>query len=1055
MKNFSIILLFGVALGFVHLSFSQSSPPEIISYQGVARDASGNILPNQPIGLKLLIHQGSAGGTIVFTENHAVTTNSLGLFTIEIGSNSSLSTINWANGPYFLEVQMDPTGGTSYVSIGTQQLLSVPYALYAKNSFSAAIALDSYSTQNAPPFTFTSSSSISGATLSLTQGINTATTSISFPLTPTTSISMSSSGIASVTPPTGTSFTVHVAQPSFTSTDGITNITGTYPNYSVTTTPTLNFNTSNNELSISGGNTVTIPSSTYAAGNGISITGNTITNTAPDQTINIIPSNTVVNISSAYPNYTVGVVTPTLYNGTNVSITGSYPNFTISATPSLSIIGNTLSITGGTPVTIPASPTPTIIGNGITAVTPTTGASFTISTPTPTFANGTGINVNGTYPNYTITNTAPNQTVNITPSNTVVNVSGSYPNYVIGVVTPTLNSGGITFVSGTYPNYTISTPAPTLNITNGTNQATLSISQGTATSTKTLTFPASSISISGTGVATVSPTSPASSFTVNVPAPTLSASTSTTGITTLTINQGSGVNTTTFDISPAINNKAWSILGNSGTTAGTNFIGTTDAKDLVFKTSNTERMRIASNGNIGIGTSSPLYPLHTTYTGSLSTTHFIDYTANSTSSPNSGIYVYSQNNLSGDIMGGMFWVYGSNTASNSKGVVAFNTASSASNIAIDAQSIGSSGGTNIGGYFSASGSTNNYAAIFDQGDVGVGTSSPESKLHVATPSSAQTKILQLGNGNQPAFEWIFDIDGSANFRLKNENPTSPFLYLGANNYDIFGINTSSPIGNADFVVSYNSAHSTGYAGMYVNSASGGYPFYGYAKGGTGSIWTYVNNSNNWVVYNSGDRMVITPSGNVGIGITSPSSPFHVEANVNNYIDRIVNSNTGTNAYGLLVNLQGFSVPTPTANYFIGFATGGFIRGTITGNGSSGVSYNTTSDRRLKENINNFNNALTIIEKLEPKIYNFIGSSKTEHGFIAQDLLEIYPEVVSGSPNEDPKEKPLMVDYSKFTPLLTAGLKELMQLTKEQQKQIDILLKEVEYLKEELKKIKKE
>ncbi|GAB4198679.1 MAG: hypothetical protein Fur0023_00160 [Bacteroidia bacterium] len=131
--KFSLVLFVWAAFSFVK---AQSSPPEILSYQGIARDASGNILANQPIGIQLIIHQGSAGGTPVFTAAHSVITNSLGLFTLEIGSVNSLTfqSIDWSQGPYFLEVQIDPTGGTNYVSIGTQQLLSVPYALYAKKS---------------------------------------------------------------------------------------------------------------------------------------------------------------------------------------------------------------------------------------------------------------------------------------------------------------------------------------------------------------------------------------------------------------------------------------------------------------------------------------------------------------------------------------------------------------------------------------------------------------------------------------------------------------------------------------------------------------------------------------------------------------------------------------------------------------------------------------------------------------------------------------------------------------------------------------------------------
>src|SRR5207249_10608785 len=71
-----------------------------------------------------------------------------------------------------------------------------------------------------------------------------------------------------------------------------------------------------------------------------------------------------------------------------------------------------------------------------------------------------------------------------------------------------------------------------------------------------------------------------------------------------------GVTSSGLDLTSAIDAKAWSLTGNPGTTAATNFIGTTDAVDFVAKTNNTERMRILSSGNVGIGTSSPSELLH-------------------------------------------------------------------------------------------------------------------------------------------------------------------------------------------------------------------------------------------------------------------------------------------------------------------------------------------------------------------------------------------------------------------------------------------------------------
>lgn len=117
------------------IAFSQA--PLKFNYQGIARDNAGIELASQAIGLKISIRQAAPNGTVVFSETHATSTNQFGLFNIEIGGGTLVSgsmNITWANGPFFVEVEMDATGGTNYVSMGTQQLLSVPYALYAENS---------------------------------------------------------------------------------------------------------------------------------------------------------------------------------------------------------------------------------------------------------------------------------------------------------------------------------------------------------------------------------------------------------------------------------------------------------------------------------------------------------------------------------------------------------------------------------------------------------------------------------------------------------------------------------------------------------------------------------------------------------------------------------------------------------------------------------------------------------------------------------------------------------------------------------------------------------
>ncbi len=112
-------------------------PPQGIQYQAVARDNNGDALPNAAITLGFIIHNGSAGGASVYSESHSITTNQFGLFTAVIGTGTvsgsgTLAGVNWGSGSKFLEVIINGT------SIGTTQLQSVPYALYA-NSAGGAI----------------------------------------------------------------------------------------------------------------------------------------------------------------------------------------------------------------------------------------------------------------------------------------------------------------------------------------------------------------------------------------------------------------------------------------------------------------------------------------------------------------------------------------------------------------------------------------------------------------------------------------------------------------------------------------------------------------------------------------------------------------------------------------------------------------------------------------------------------------------------------------------------------------------------------------------------
>jgi hypothetical protein len=131
MKNIATLILI-----FLGLSLSAQTP-QAFKYQAVARDGIGNVLVNKAVSFRISILQTSVSGSVKYSETHSKTTNTFGLVDLEIGNGAvvtgSFAGISWGSDDYFLKVEMDPNGGNSYQMMGTSQLLSVPYALYARD----------------------------------------------------------------------------------------------------------------------------------------------------------------------------------------------------------------------------------------------------------------------------------------------------------------------------------------------------------------------------------------------------------------------------------------------------------------------------------------------------------------------------------------------------------------------------------------------------------------------------------------------------------------------------------------------------------------------------------------------------------------------------------------------------------------------------------------------------------------------------------------------------------------------------------------------------------
>jgi hypothetical protein len=140
MKKLTLLSSFCFLL--LTLVVKAQTPPNAFNYSAVARNAAGQPIATTTIGIQITILKTSPTGASQYSENHFVNTDAFGLFNLVIGAGAvqsgSMATIDWSNDNYYLKVGMDAAGGTNFLTMGTTQLLSVPYAMYAKSAGSVS-----------------------------------------------------------------------------------------------------------------------------------------------------------------------------------------------------------------------------------------------------------------------------------------------------------------------------------------------------------------------------------------------------------------------------------------------------------------------------------------------------------------------------------------------------------------------------------------------------------------------------------------------------------------------------------------------------------------------------------------------------------------------------------------------------------------------------------------------------------------------------------------------------------------------------------------------------
>jgi hypothetical protein len=135
-----ILLIFLPIFGF-------SQAPQKINFQSILRNTKGEVVANKSVSLKISILSGSISSSSVYSETHTKTTDISGLISLQIGNGTVLSgvfaNIAWGDFPHFIKLEADFSGGSTFVLLGTQELMSVPYALYASKTDTSSLNLTS------------------------------------------------------------------------------------------------------------------------------------------------------------------------------------------------------------------------------------------------------------------------------------------------------------------------------------------------------------------------------------------------------------------------------------------------------------------------------------------------------------------------------------------------------------------------------------------------------------------------------------------------------------------------------------------------------------------------------------------------------------------------------------------------------------------------------------------------------------------------------------------------------------------------------------------------
>ena len=411
-------------------------------------------------------------------------------------------------------------------------------------------------------------------------------------------------------------------------------------------------------------------------------------------------------------------------------------------------------------------------------------------------------------------------------------------------------------------------------------------------------------------------------------------------------------------------------------------------------------------------------------------------------------------------------------------------------------------------------SASNTLVLGSEANVGIGISNPTNKLEVV--GTTKTTNLQMTSGAAEGKVLTSDISGNASWQTPSA-VTTPWEYITGTpttigGYGITDINSYAPtfsgdgalgiwgigitgnavtattatnfagslsgdisgtqgataitagvIENADINASAAIARSKIAAGIpnhvIINDGSGnlsGEAALAISRGGTGSsTQNFIDLTSAQTA--SGNKTWSSPAffnSTVGIGNAFPDNKLDITTSANNNaVVKIKNTENNTYADGLYIQAGDNA---SAGAWMVRFQRpDGAELGLISQTGAASVSYNTSSDKRLKDIIGKSSKGLTDLMMINIYDYTYKSdaSKKVITGFMAQELYEVFPQSVvkPRDNNETADQNPWMVDYGSITPLIIKAMQEQQTVITNQNKKIDDLQKQIDELKAMMKK----